>query len=414
LLHFLVLKRLTVLADPNLRSHTFNVFSNMHTSDILTHLGEDRSKYFNAVSPPIIQTSNFVFPDLPQFRAAFSDELEHHVYSRGNNPTVAILRQKVAALEGTEDALVFASGAGAVAAAVMGNVAAGDHIVCQQAPYSWTTALLRKFLSRFGVAHTFVDGTDIAAIEAAIQPNTKVLYLESPNTMTFECQDLAACAALAKKNGLVTIIDNSYCSPLYQNPAAFGIDIVIHSATKYLNGHSDVVAGVLCASKAMTKQIFESELMTLGGMISPNDAALVLRGLRTLPLRLQRSHDTATYLVERLANHPKVERVYYPFHPSFAQYELAKRQMRGCGGLFSVRFKTDSREKMEAFIHRIEHFLMAVSWGGHESLMIPTVGFYDIPGRPNSSMPWNFVRFYAGLEEAEWLWADLAQAMNEL
>jgi cystathionine beta-lyase/cystathionine gamma-synthase len=391
------------------------VNSELHLSDILTHLGEDRAHYFQAIAPPVIQSSNFAFPDLGAFRAAFSDELENHVYSRGNNPTVEILRKKMAALEGTEDALVFSSGAGAVAAAVIGSVRAGDHIVCQKAPYSWTTALLRKFLPRFGVEHTFVDGTDIQAIEAAMRPNTRVLYLESPNTMTFECQDLAACAALAKARDVVTIIDNSYCSPLYQNPAAFGVDVVVHSGTKYLNGHSDVVVGVLCGSKKMVKKIFESELMTLGGILSPHDAALVLRGLRTLPLRLQRSDESARWLISKLENHPKVERIWYPFHASFPQLELAKRQMRGCGGLFSVQFKTDSMEKMEAFVHRLQRFLMAVSWGGHESLIIPTIGFYNIPGRAsNPPLPWTFARFYVGLEDPEWLWEDLEQAMERL
>ncbi len=381
---------------------------------ILTHLGEDRERYFQAISPPVIQSSNFAFPDLAAFRDAFSDELSHHVYSRGNNPTVEILRKKLAALEKTEDALVFSSGAGAIAAAVIGNIKAGEHVVCQQAPYSWTTALLRKFLSRFGVEYTFVDGTDVNAIEAAIRPNTKVLYLESPNTMTFDIQDLSACAALAKKHGLVTIIDNSYASPIYQNPGDFGIDIIVHSGTKYLNGHSDVVVGVLCASKAMVKKLFESELMTLGGILSPHDAALVIRGLRTLPMRLQRSDEGAKALIVKLEAHPKVERIWHPFHHSFPQRELAMKQMRGCGGLFSVQFKTDSMEKMEAFVHKIERFLMAVSWGGHESLMIPTIGFYDIPGRSNPPMPYTFVRFYVGLEDADWLWEDLEQAMNFL
>lgn len=383
-------------------------------SDILTHLGEDREQYFQAVAPPVVQSSNFVFPDLADFRTVFSDELEHHVYSRGNNPTVEILRKKLAALEGAEDALVFSSGAGAVAAAVIGNVRAGDHIVCQKAPYSWTSALLRKFLPRFGVEHTFVDGTEVENIRPAIRPNTRVLYLESPNTMTFECQDLTACAALAKEHQLVTIIDNSYCSPIYQNPVSFGIDIVVHSGTKYLNGHSDVVVGVLCASKAMVKKIFESELMTLGGILGPHDAALVIRGLRTLPLRLQRSDESARVLIEKLDKHPKVERIWYPFHHSFPQLELARKQMRGCGGLFSVEFKTDSRERMEAFIHRLRRFLMAVSWGGHESLIMPGIGFYGIPGKPEPSLPWNFCRFYIGLEDSEWLWEDLEQAMEVL
>ncbi len=383
-------------------------------SHILNHLGEEREQYFNAVSPPVIQSSNFVFPDLDTFRASFADELHSHTYTRGNNPTVEILRKKLAALEGTEDALVFSSGAAAIAAAVIGNVQAGDHVVCQQMPYSWTSALLRKFLARFGVEHTFVDGTDIENIRAAIRPNTRVLYLESPNTMTFECQDLAACAALAREHGLISMIDNSYSSPLYQNPAAFGIDIVLHSGTKYINGHSDVVVGVLCASREMVQKIFNSELMTIGAALGPHDAALVIRGLRTLPLRVQRSGESAQALIARLENHPKVERIWYPFHHSFPQRELAQRQMRGCGGLFSVQFRTDSMEKMEAFIHRLRRFLMAVSWGGHESLIIPTIGFYNIPGRPVPEAPWTFVRFYIGLEDADWLWEDLEQAMEVL
>jgi cystathionine beta-lyase/cystathionine gamma-synthase len=201
---------------------------------------------------------------------------------------------------------------------------------------------------------------------------------------------------------------------LYQNPAAFGIDIVLHSGTKYINGHSDVVVGVLCATREMVQKIFTSELMTIGAALGPHDAALVIRGLRTLPLRVQRSGESAQALIGRLENHPKVERIWYPFHHSFPQRELAQRQMRGCGGLFSVQFRTDSMEKMEAFVHRIRRFLMAVSWGGHESLIIPTIGFYNIPGRPAPEAPWTFVRFYIGLEDADWLWEDLEQAMEVL
>ncbi len=386
----------------------------MDISFIINHLGEERDNYYQAVSPPIIQSSNFVFRDLEDMRSRFADELEHHVYSRGNNPTVEILRKKLAALEGAEDALAFASGAAAIAMAVIANVKTGDHIVCVRSPYSWTTALLTKFLPRFGVSHTFVDGRDLEAIESAILPHTKILFLESPNTLFFDLQDLTACAVLAKRYDLISIIDNSYCSPIFQKPIEHGIDIVVHSGTKYLNGHSDVVVGVLCASKTMVKKIFESEFMTLGAILSPHDAMLVIRGLRTLHLRMQRSHDTAMEVVNWLAAHPKVERVVYPFHPSFAQYDLALRQMKGAGGLFTVQFKVTTMAEMEAFIHRVQHFLIAVSWGGHESLMMPTVGFYNIAGRNNSPVAWNTVRFYIGLEDADFLIADLAQAMEEI
>jgi cystathionine beta-lyase/cystathionine gamma-synthase len=387
----------------------------MDINYIINHLGEERENYFNAVSPPIIQSSNFVFNDLEDMREKFSDELSNHVYSRGNNPTVEILRKKLAALEAAEDCLVFGSGAAAIAMAVIGNVQSGDHIVCIRAPYSWTSNLLKKFLPRFGVTHTFVDGQDLEAIEAAIQPNTKILFLESPNTLFFDLQDLSACASLCKKHGLISIIDNSYCTPLYQKPIEFGIDIVVHSGTKYLNGHSDVVVGVLCGSHAMIKKLFESEAMTLGAILSPHDAMLVIRGLRTLPLRVQKSFESAQTIVNWLATHEKVERIFYPFHPSFPQYDLALRQMKGGGGLFTVQFKAGSMESMEAFIQKIQHFLIAVSWGGHESLMMPTIGFYNIKGRTeNPPISWNTVRFYVGLEDAEWLMADLTQAMEVL
>ncbi|MEN0002776.1 MAG: aminotransferase class I/II-fold pyridoxal phosphate-dependent enzyme [Bacteroidota bacterium] len=386
----------------------------MHLSDILMHLGEERANYYQAVSPPIIQSSNFVFPTLERFREAFADEFEHHIYTRGNNPTVAILRKKIAALEKAEDALIFASGSGAIAAAVMSQVKAGDHVVCVNAPYSWTKQLLVNYLSRFGVSHTFVDGTDLQAVEAAIQLNTSVLFLESPNSLTFELQDLKACAALAKKHQLTTCIDNSYASPLYQNPIELGIDLVVHSGTKYLNGHSDVVIGAVCGSKEKIRTIFQGEYMTLGNIISPNDAAMVIRGLRTLELRMQRSHESALKIAHWLEQHPKIERVLHPFLPSFPQHELAKQQMRGAGGLFSVYLKANTIPKVEAFVGRIQRFLMAVSWGGHESLLLPTVAFYNIPGRDNTPLPFNLVRLYIGLEDPDWLMEDLDQALEVL
>ncbi len=383
----------------------------MHISEILTHLGEDRERYFNAVAPPVIQSSNFAFKTLDEFRQAFTNELNHHIYTRGNNPTVQMLREKLAALEKAEDALVFASGAGAVACAVIANVSAGDHVLCVEAPYSWTKILLTRFLPRFGVSCTFVDGRDIEMIRAAIQANTKVLYLESPNSLTFELQDLAACAALAKEHELITCIDNSYCSPIYQNPIELGIDLVIHSGTKYLNGHSDVVIGVVCGSKTLIQKIFDTEMMTLGNIISPHDAALVLRGLRTLELRVQRSFESTLKIAQYLEQHPKIEKVLYPFLPSFPQYELAKKQMRGAGGLLSVYLKANSLEQAEAFFHQLQRFLLAVSWGGYESLVLPTAAFYKIPGRPDSPLPWNLVRFYIGLEDPDWLIEDLEQAL---
>ncbi len=390
----------------------FEKLTKMHLSEILTHLGEDRHNYFNAVSPPIIQSSNFAFPSLEQFRKDVTDELANHIYTRGNNPTVEILRKKLAALEGADDALVVSSGAGATAMAMLANLKSGDHVICVKNPYSWTKNLLLNFLPRFGVSHTFVDGTEVANIEAAIQPNTTFLYLESPNTMTFELQDLSACAALAKAHGIVTMIDNSNCSPLFQRPIEYGIDIVMHTGTKYLNGHSDVVCGVICASHEMIRKIFQTEIMTLGNITSPHDAWLIIRGLRTLELRVQRSFESAMKIAKWLETHPKVERVLFPFLPSFPQFSLAQKQMAGCGGLITIFLKTDSMAQVEAFFNRLKRFLFAVSWGGHESLLVPMAAFYNVPGRDDPPYPFTLVRLYIGLEDPDWLMEDLAQALD--
>ena len=386
----------------------------MYLSEILFHLGENRENYYNAVATPVIQSSNFVFKDLDVFRKMAENELEGRLYSRGNNPTVEILRKKIAALENAEECLVLASGVAAIAAAVIGNVKTGDHIVSVKAPYSWTVALMNKFLPRFGVTTTFVDGSDIKSIEAAIQPNTTVLYLESPNTLTFDIQDLKACADLCKKHDLVSIIDNSHCSPIFQKPIDFGIDIVVHSATKYLNGHSDVVAGVLCGKKEMVQKIFENEFMTIGAIISPHDANLMIRGLRTLDMRVKRSDASAKIIVNRLKNHPKVKKLYYALDKDTPQYKVAKKQMSGNGGLFSIETTAKTVEEAEAFFYALKRFTFAVSWGGHESLIFPTVSLYGIKGKNPPPKPVGFARFYIGLEDPEWLWEDLEAALNVL
>ncbi|HUR29825.1 MAG TPA: aminotransferase class I/II-fold pyridoxal phosphate-dependent enzyme [Saprospiraceae bacterium] len=384
-----------------------------HISFILNDLGEDREKYFNAMSPPIIQTSNFVFKDVDIFRKALLDEANSYVYTRGNNPTVEILRKKIAALEGTEDALVFASGTGAVAATIMSCVAQGDHVICIRHPYSWTSALLSKYLLRFGVTHDFVDGSDLEAIEKLIKPTTRLLYLESPNTFTYELQDIRACTELAKRHNILTAIDNSYSSPIFQQPAKMGVDIILHSVTKYLNGHSDVVAGIVCSNKEIINKMFFAEFMTLGGIISPHDASLVIRGLRTLPIRMERIKNSTSTIVNTLKGHSKIKRLIYPFDPDFPQYDLAKKQMKGCGGLFTIEFDVDDIEAVLEIVGKVKRWKIAVSWGGHESLMLPMAALYNFPGRTDPHIPWNFVRFYVGLEDPDYLLDDLFSAFGD-
>ena len=386
----------------------------MDLSYILNHLGEERDQYFNAVSPPIIQTSNFYFKDVESLRNAFPNERDIHVYTRGNNPTVEILRKKIAALAGAEDALVFSSGVAAISAAVMANVCAGDHVVCVKKPYGWTDKLLNKFLSRYGVTATMIDGTKIENFVAAIQPNTKVIFLESPNSFTFDLQDIKAVVKLAKEKSIVTIIDNSYCTSIGQRCIDMGVDIEVHSATKYFGGHSDVVAGYLMGSKKMVAKIFASELLNIGGIISPNDAWLLIRSLRTLPIRLERIQASTAVLVKFMEAHPQVESMLFPFSNSFPQQALAKNQMLWCGGLFTVKIKAKDVEQVETFCNSLKRFLMAVSWGGHESLIMPACSFMNRDDLDLADYPYNMIRFYIGLEDPNVLMEDIEQAFQKI
>jgi cystathionine beta-lyase/cystathionine gamma-synthase len=386
----------------------------MDLSYILNHLGENHRDYFNAIAPPIMQTSNFAFKDVDGLRKALADEYGNTLYSRGNNPTVDMLRKKLAALDGAEDALVMGSGMAAISTAVMAHVMQGDHIVSITNPYNWTYKLFAELLPRFGIRTTFVDGKAPDCVEKAIRPDTRLIYLESPNTLTYELQDLEAIAALARSRNILTLIDNSYCTPLYQQPIKYGIDMCVQSATKYIGGHSDVIAGVLTGSRTMIKKIFEGEFLNIGTNISPMNAWLLLRGLRTLPVRLQSISETTMQVVGFMAAHPKIEKVYYPFHPSFPQYELAKKQMLGCGGLFTVTIRTTDGEAVERFCNALKYFFLAVSWGGHESLVSPWIaGVAKNEFDPANEMH-RQVRFYVGLEDAAFLIEDLRQALDLL
>jgi len=385
------------------------------TEDILFSLGEHADGHEDpyaaegqAVIPPIYQTANFRFPNTASLRRALSDEYGSHLYTRGNNPTTELLRQKLAALEGAEDALVFASGVAAVSAAVLSTVKSGDHVVCVRDPYPWTAWLLRDWLPRFGVTHSFVDGTSVSAFQEAFQPNTRLVMLESPNSFWFDLQDLEAIAALAGAIDCATVVDNSYASPLLQNPLAMGIDLVVHSASKYLNGHGDLVAGVVCGSSKRIRKMYREEFQGLGGILAPHEAWLMLRGLRTLGIRMERIGKTASILVERLALDPRVHRVHYPFHPSHPQHALALRQMKGPSGQFSIELATEDPTITEAFCDALRHFQLAVSWGGFESLVIPAIA--KSADHPSPAL----VRFCAGLEHPDTLWADLLQALDQV
>ena len=384
----------------------------MEISYILNELGEDRDQYFNAIAPPIIQTSNFAFKKVADLRQAFVDEYGSYLYSRGINPTVDILRKKLAALDEAEDCLVFNSGAAAIFAAVLANVKAGDHILSVRNPYTWAQKMFEQILPRFGVSHSYIDGTKVENWGQAIQPNTAIIYLESPNSWTFELQDLRAVAALAKQHGIITIIDNSYCTPIYQKPISFGIDLVLQSATKYIGGHSDVVAGVLSGSKQMMQRIFNSEYLSIGSGIQPFNAWLLIRGLRTLHMRLEHISKTTLEVVAYLKKHPQVEKVIFPFDADFPQLHLAKEQMTGACGLLTFIIKADSVTEIESFCEALKRIFMAVSWGGHESLIIPKCAGMQKADFYAANAEHRMLRLYVGLEDSGYLIKDLEQAFS--
>ena len=385
----------------------------MDLSYIINELGEDREHYFNAIAPPIIQTSNFRFNKVDELRAAFADEMSTYLYSRGINPTVDILRKKLAALDEAEDCLVFNNGAAAIFAAVLANVKAGDHIVSVNKPYSSAQWTFDSILPRFNVSVTYVDGADANNYFNATKPNTTFYYLESPNSWNFVLQDITAIAAYAKQHHITTLIDNTYCTPLYQQPIAMGIDLAMQTATKYIGGHSDTLGGVLCGTHAMIKKIFDSEYLTIGSGIQPFNAWLLIRGLRTLPARLERINQTTKQVIAFVKQHPAVSKIIYPFDEGFAQLELARKQMKEAPGLFSFYLKAKSRQQIVTFCESLQHIQMAVSWGGYESLLLPKCVGIEDEEFDAANPEHQLVRLYVGLEEANYLIDDLKQAFEK-
>ncbi len=383
-------------------------------SFIINELAEDREHYFNAIAPPISQTSNFAFKKVDDLSRAFEDEMGTYLYSRGLNPTVEILRKKLAALDGAEDCLVFNNGAAAIFAGIFANIKSGDHIVSVKAPYTWVQRMFDVILPRFGISTTYIDGTKIENWESAVLPNTSLFYLESPNSWDFALQDIAAVSKLARSKNIVTLIDNSYCTPIYQNVIELGVDLAMQTATKYIGGHSDTLGGVLSGSKTMIRKIFESEYLNIGSGIQPFNAWLLIRGLRTLPARLNRITQSTNQLVNYLKQHPKVESVIFPFDESFPQYQLAKKQMTGACGLMTMVLKTKQRESIVKFCESLRHILMAVSWGGHESLVIPKCAGFKAEDFDHEITEHRYVRLYVGLEEPDYLINDLSEALENL
>ncbi|QCM11976.1 hypothetical protein CFBP6625_16045 [Agrobacterium tumefaciens] len=371
-------------------------------------VAHDETHAFEAVVPPLVQTSLFTFSSYDEMVSTYRGEKVRPVYTRGLNPTVRLFEEMLAKLEGAEDALGFASGMSAISSTVLSFVSPGDRIVAVRHVYPDAFRLFGTFMQRMNIEVTYVDGRDEAAVEKAM-PGAKLFYMESPTSWVMEAHDVGALAAIGKRHGAVTVIDNSWASPVFQQPISLGVDLVVHSASKYLGGHSDVVSGVVAGSKAMIDRIRAETYPYLGGKMSPFDAWLLIRGLRTLPLRMRAHQASALDIASRLQALDVVEKVCHP--------GLANRLppgLNGTSGLFSFIFKEGV--DVRAFADRLKLFKLGVSWGGHESLIVPGEVVLEQKAQPNSAHTFGIsarsVRLHIGLEGTEALWNDLEPAIK--
>ncbi len=373
------------------------------------HFAEDRERHEGAAAPPLYQCSTFTYPDCEQFSHFKDPQSPRFVYSRVSNPTTELMERKIAALEGGEAARAFASGMAAISAAILSSVKSGDHIVTVETVYGPTREFFSEYLPRFNIETSYVRGTEIDQFRQALRPNTKLIYLESPSSLLFELQDLAKVSALASEKGITTICDNSNATPCFQNPIALGVDLVVHTATKYLGGHSDLVAGLVVGTKERIASLSKWEGELLGGVADPFTSWLMLRGLRTLSVRMERHQKNAAAISRLLESDARVARVFYPGSEFCPQAPLARRQMRGQSGMLSFEPRNSNREHVHCIVDALEYFCIAVSWGGYESLAIPL----EVPDPETGEKTW-IIRLSVGLESIEDLKADIYKALGHL
>ncbi len=388
---------------------------NIETNAI--HAGRINDTQFGSLATPLYQTSTFIFDNAQQGGDRFAGESEGYIYTRLGNPTTRQLEQRVAAMECMDDAAATATGMAAVSAALLTNLQAGDHMISSKAVYGCSFALMNHMLKKFNIDVTFVDMTEPDNIKAAIKENTKLVFLETPINPNLVVLDLEKICAIAKEHKLLSIVDNTFLTPVLQQPAKFGADIVVHSATKYLNGHGDVVAGIVCASFEMINEIKMTTLKDIGATISPHDAWLIMRGLKTLPIRMDRHCSNAQKVAEFLEQHPMVDEVYYPGLKSHSGHKFIGSQMKAAGGVIAFELNTDLTGG-KTFIDAMELFSIAVSLGDAESLIQHPASMTHSPYTPeeraDAGISDSLIRISVGLENVDDIMSDLTQALAKI
>lgn len=385
-----------------------------HIETQAIHSGRINDEQFGSLATPLYQTSTFIFENAQQGADRFAGEAEGYIYSRLGNPTTRQLEMRVAAMEGMEDAAATATGMGAVSGALLANLSSGDHLISSKAVYGCSFALMNHQLTRWGIEVSFVDMADPAAVEAAIQPNTKVIFLETPVNPNLAVYDLTVIGKIAKKHNIISIVDNTFLTPVLQQPRKYGIDIVVHSATKYLNGHGDVVAGIICGSNEMIMNIKMTVLKDIGATISPHDAWLIMRGLKTLPIRMERHCSNAQKIAEFLESNEHVKQVFYPGLKSHCGHKFIGSQMKAAGGVIAFEIESDLAGGSE-FINRMRLFSIAVSLGDAESLIQHPASMTHSPytqeERIGAGISDSLIRISVGLENVDDLISDLSQSL---
>lgn len=384
-----------------------------------------QGKHYNntkAVVTPIFQTSTYLADsDLEEYIAAATATKHPEFYHRHGNPTNSQTATVIAHLEKTEDALVLATGMAAISNAILTLVKAGDHIVAQQSHYSGTTLFFKEFLTEYGVEITHVDQTDNDAVEQAIQGNTKLIYVETPSNPNLDITDLAFIGQLGKRHGITTMADNTFASPINQTPHDFGIDVIVHSATKYLGGHSDLTAGAVCGTKSYIEKVWRRSLV-LGASLSPFDSWLLLRGLKTLALRVKQINENALALANWLEKNSFVKNVAYVGLPSHKQHQLASQQMHGFTGMICMEIDGEDEDqaylRAQTILSKLQIFINAASLGGVESLVVHPASMWGSHHAPdqkkNAGITRGMLRISVGIEHIDDLIADFEQALAAL
>ncbi|MFX1363166.1 MAG: trans-sulfuration enzyme family protein [Promethearchaeota archaeon] len=380
------------------------------------HSGEKRDLKTGAIITPIYQTSVFGFSNTKELINVMSKKTDGYVYTRFDNPTLRVVEKKMAELENGGDAAVFSSGMAAITITLLTLVSSGDHIVSTGELYGGTLKLFNDILPRFGIDVSLVEAPDSRKIELAIQDNTKIIYFETLTNPTLKYLDLSKIVNIGKKNGITVVVDNTFASPYNIKPIQFGVDIVIHSATKYLGGHNDLTAGIVVSSEAFIHDLKEMR-KHLGGTLDPMAAWLLLRGLKTLALRMERHNYSGMQVAKYLEKHPKVKKVYYPGLASHPGHSIAKQQMKGFGGVVSFEIDGDF-EKTMRFVESLELCILAPSLGGAETLVTQPVTsshyFVDEESRIRVGITDQLVRLALGIEDPQDIISDLEQAFEKI